>query len=168
VRIEFTYRRAADHFGHPANPRPEASSVPAFVFGVMAALLGATIMVLVRDEPRPGVAGAAIFLFGVAVIVGARQQSRRPYAVAPAARTERRWVLTDQAIEVSTELTEARSVWAAFAGASVLPKSYLLVMKDRNDRRTFDIPREPLTPEDDQALRAVFQENGILPYARGQ
>jgi hypothetical protein len=147
VRIEFTHARTADPSTVPG------PSVPAYIIGASITAFGVVSLFA-------GVGGGiAIGLFGAAVIAAAWQRQRSA-GIAPTP-VERRWLLTDEGIEVSTALTEARSAWTAFGAAAIHPTAYVLTMRDRADTRAFDIPRGPLDEQDDEALRAAFARHDI-------
>jgi hypothetical protein len=169
VRIVFTYTRGPDHFvEHPGVPRRNPSPVPSYVIAAGLALAGAAFAVAALVYHAPQAAGCGVFgaLLGVLIGVAARQRGRGRFVMPPAAMEPRQWVITDNGVEIGHEASAATAVWPAFQYAMELPYAYLFVMKDREDKRTFDIPRGPLTEADDAAVREVFTRHGITLYPR--
>jgi hypothetical protein len=73
-----------------------------------------------------------------------------------------RWVVSDDGIEISQPASSSTAAWPAFRYVLALPRTYLFVMKDAGDKRTFDIPRETLTPPQDIELRAFLADRGLF------
>lgn len=161
MRIEFVHTRDSDHLAHPGPPDPEATPVPAYVLGSLVTLAGAIVLVTGLGDARTAVLGTLIVLAGLVLVAAARQRARRPPALPEGQRCEQRWLITDDGVEITDDHTSTRATWAAFSRAAALPRAYVLAMRDRNDMRTVDIPREPLTAEDDAALRALFNRHDI-------
>jgi hypothetical protein len=166
VRIEFTYARGPDHFaGHPSLGVRHRSAVPSYVIAAVIVVAGAALAVaaLVAHAGQAASCGGLAILLGGSIAVAARQ---RRFTMTPAVMEPRRWVVSDEGVEISHPGSSSTATWAAFRYGWELPHAYLFVMKDQGDRRTFDIPREPLTPADDEALRATAARHGIAFYGR--
>lgn len=169
MRIEFTYTRSPDHFvDHPGVPRRNPSPVPSYVIAAVLGLAAVafTIGALIYHQPQAAGCGASGALLGVLIAVAARQRGRSRFVMPAAAMEPREWAITDQGVEIGHEDSAAGATWAAFQYAMELPYAYLFVMKDRDDKRTFDIPRQPLTEAEDAAVREIFARNKITLYPR--
>jgi YcxB-like protein len=169
VRIEFTYRRPPDHYaGHPSVPARPSSSTTSYVIAAVIFLLGGALFVaaLVAHAGQAVSCGGLGLLLGASIAVAARQRRRARFVTPPSAMEPRRWIITDDGIEIAHESSSSTMAWAAFRYVLELPHTYLFVLKDQGDRRTFDIPRRPLTAADDEAVRAVITHHGISFYPR--
>jgi hypothetical protein len=169
VRIQFTYARGPDHFAeHPSAPVRAPSPVPSYVIAALLALAGVAFAVaaLIYRAPQTASCGACGALLGVLIAVAARQRGKGRFVMPPAAMEPRRWVISETGIEIGHDTGSAAATWPAFRHALELPHAYLFVMKDRDDKRTFDIPREPLAEADDTAVRDVIARHGITLYPR--
>jgi hypothetical protein len=69
-------------------------------------------------------------------------------------------------IEIAHAGSSSTMAWPAFRYVVTLPQAYLFVLKDQADKRTFDIPRRPLTAADDEAVREVVARHNISFYTR--
>jgi hypothetical protein len=164
VRIEFTYARSPDHYaGHPSVTARPPSSVPGYLIGAVLVLAGAASTVaaaVTRTAPAASCGGFALLLGG-AIAVAARQRVKSRFVMPAEAMELRRWVLTDDGIEIEGPSSSSSVTWPALHYGLELPHTYLFVLRDQCDRRTFDIPRRPLTAADDEAVREVAARHGI-------
>jgi hypothetical protein len=162
VRIEFTYARGPDHFREPRAPERRPSVIPSYLFAALLFLAGGgyAIAALVSHAGQAASCGLSAALLGALIAVAARQRGRSRFRMPAAAMEPRDWVITDRAIEIGHD----GAAWSAFQYVLELPHAYVFVMKDRDDKRTFDIPREPLTEPDDAAVRDVITRHGITFY----
>jgi hypothetical protein len=168
VRIEFTYARGPDHFEHPSLPRPAQSVVPSYVIAALLAAAGGAfaIAALVYHAPQAAGCGVCGALLGVLIGVAARQRGRRQFVMPAAGMEPRQWVINDQGFEINGDQSSAGAAWEAFRHVWVLPRTYMFVMKDGQDKRTFDIPRQPLSEADDESVREVLTRHGIMLLPR--
>ena len=169
MRIEFTYARDRDHYaGHPAIPARHPSSAPSYVIAAVIFLAGAVLSVaaLVSHVGQAVSCGGLGVLLGGSIAVAARQRRKARFVMTPDALEPRRWVISDEGVEISRDSTSASVTWPAFSYVLDLPNSYVFVMKDPGDKRSLDIPRRPLTPADDEAVRDVITRHGISFYTR--
>jgi hypothetical protein len=167
VRIEFTYSRGPDHFaGVPMSAARSSSPVTSYVIAAVIGLAGAalTIAALVSDGgPTATTYGVCGLLLGGGIAVAARQRTR--FVMPAVAMEPRRWLITDDGVEITHAGGSVTVAWAAFRTVMTLPHAYVLVLKDPADRRTIDIPRRPLTEADTEAVREVAARNGISFFA---
>jgi hypothetical protein len=169
VRIEFTYTRGPDHYaGHPAIPARHPSSAPSYVIAAVIFLAGAALSVaaLVSHTGQAVSCGGLAVLLGGSIAVATRQRRQARFVMPPDAMEPRRWVVSDEGVEISRDSSSASVAWPAFRYVVELPNSYVFVMKDPGDKRSMDIPRRPLTAADDQAVRDVIAHHGIMFYPR--
>jgi hypothetical protein len=80
------------------------------------------------------------------------------------AHAPRTYVITDEALESSTELTSSRWTWPAVRRVDERPEAYLFW---QDGPLVFDVPRAPLTPQDDADLRTLLQAKGLLSEKPG-
>lgn len=165
MRIEFTYARGPDHFaGYPQLSDANSSPLPGYLIAVVLALSGASLAVTALAYRVVQAAACGVFglLLGVGIGVATRQRTRSGFVMPATAMESRQWVITEQGIEISHAGGSVTVAWPAFRLVMLLPRAYVFVMKDDADRRTIDIPREPLSEADDVAVREVLTHNGIL------
>jgi hypothetical protein len=169
VRIEFSYTRGPDHYaGHPSVPARHPSATPSYVIAAIIFLAGAALSVaaLIARAGQAISCGALGVLLGASIAVAARQRRKARFVMPPSAMELRQWVVSDEGVEIAGESSSATAAWAAFRYVLELPHTYLFVLKDPADKRSFDIPRRPLTPSDDEAVRAAIAQHGISFYTR--
>ena len=159
VRIEFVYRRDAAYFGEPYSvKRPWIGYLLAG-----SVILGGIGLAAWMDDPATKLIGVAVAAGGM--LWGLIVRRSRPSAAVLAdlmaeATGPRRWLLTDDGMESETELTSSRYALDVFRSVVAWPRSYRLAT---DWGYWVDIPREPLTPDDDRALRAVLTRHQLLP-----
>jgi hypothetical protein len=169
VRIEFTYARGPDHFaGYPMIAERNRSPIPSYVIAVLIGLAGAALAVaaLILHEPQTAACGLCGLLLGAGIAIAARQRGRDGFVMPAAAMEPRRWLITEEGVEIAHDGGSTTVGWRAFRLAMTLPHAYVFVLKDRSDRRTVDIPREPLTESDVAAVHETLARHGITFYSR--
>jgi hypothetical protein len=169
VRIEYTYTRGPDHFaGYPLLAGRSASPIPSYLIASVLGLAGAAIVVmaLVDHAVQGATGGVCGLLLGVGIAVAARQRGRGRFVMPAAAMEPRRWAITEEGIEIAHAGNSVTVAWPAFRMMTALPHACVFVLRDPADRRTFDIPREPLTEADDAAVHEVVARHGIAFHAR--
>jgi hypothetical protein len=169
VRIEFTYTRGPDHYaGHPSVPARHPSATPSYLIAAFIFLAGAALSVaaLIAHAGQAVSCGGLGVLLGASIAVAAGQRRKARFVMPPSAMEPRRWAVSGEGIEITGPSSSATAVWAAFRYVLELPHTYLFVLKDPADRRSFDIPRRPLSSSDDEAVRAVIAQHGISFYTR--
>lgn len=169
MRIEFTYTRGPDHYaGHPSVPARHPSATPSYLIAAFIFLAGAALSVaaLIAHAGQAVSCGGLGVLLGASIAVAAGQRQKARFVMPPSAMEPRRWAVSGEGIEITGPSSSATAVWAAFRYVLELPHTYLFVLKDPADRRSFDIPRRPLSSSDDEAVRAVIAQHGISFYTR--
>jgi hypothetical protein len=164
VRIEFTYVREPGYFQDPRLGAPDRSSTPRYIFATVICVAGVAA-VGIRDTTGGIVTGASLVAAGLLLVVLTRRASRESVVAPAGATSPRRWVITEHGLTSSTEVTSAEYRWSAFRRLIVWPHAYLL---RTSNGIIIDIPRQPLTPEDDTALREVLTTHGLLRSPAGR
>lgn len=163
------YTRGPDHYaGHPGVPARHPSAAPSYLIGGVILLAGATLAVaaLVWHDGQTVACGVVGVLLGGSIAVAARQRRTARFVMPPEAMEPRRWVVSEEGVEISRPESASTATWPAFHYVLELPHAYLFVMRDQGDKRTFDIPRRPLTAADDEAVRDVIARHNISLYPR--
>jgi hypothetical protein len=164
VRIEFMYVREPGYFQDPRLVATGRSSTPRYIFAAVICMAG-VLAIGVRDTPGGVVTGACLVAAGLLLVVLTRRASRDSVAVPAGATSPRRWVITEHGLTSSTEVTSAEYRWPAFRRLIVWPHAYLL---RTGEGIIIDVPRQPLTPDEDIALRAVLRSHGLLRGPAGR
>ena len=162
VRIEFTFTRGPKYFAvaEPDSRHDTWPLAPAAGFGIAA---GGLLIVVLSGEIRALIAGGLLALAGLALLVVRRLVIRTDKGVAPGFLTPRTWLLTDERLESSTELSTARYSWSSFRSVVVVDQAYLLV---RPGPTVIDVPRSPLTEEQDAEFAAFLAGLGFAGAAK--
>jgi hypothetical protein len=71
----------------------------------------------------------------------------------------RNYVITDEGLESSTDLTSSRWGWQVVRRVEPRPQAYLFW---QDGPAVFDLPREPLTADQETELRAFLADRGLL------
>ncbi|MCU7729072.1 YcxB family protein [Actinoplanes sp. KI2] len=136
-----------------------------------------------RRWPRSYWPGGATVAIGVALVLGggsganllgqlvgvlgccllANTAVTRRLVAADANREPRRWAIDDDGLRSGNRLGSVHWTWAQVHRAVEYPDRYLLYQSDNPHTATFDVPREPLTPDQDDEFRAFLTDRGLLP-----
>jgi hypothetical protein len=111
------------------------------------------------------VPGAGFLVLGGVLLSLGRWRRRLP--VRPVSATfhaPRRWLITDDGMDSWTDLTTTRYDWSAFRSVTELPMAYLF---QNRDGVIVDVPREPLTADEDAAIRTVLKHRRSRPTGPG-
>ena len=164
MRIEFTYVREPGYFQDPQLGAADRSSTPRYLFAAVIGVAGVAAAGI-PDNPGGGVAGACLVAAGLLLVVLTRRANRDSVAVPAGATSPRRWVITEHGLASSTEVTSVEYQWSAFRQLIVWPQAYLL---RTSEGILIDIPRQPLTPDDNTALQEVLRSHGLLRGPAGR
>ncbi|GAA2632906.1 YcxB family protein [Paractinoplanes durhamensis] len=162
MRIEFTFSRGPDYFSTIMVPGNVLRTRPLWVTGWFGVVAGLALAVLLGGELRALGVGAGLVLAGAALLL-VRTWLIRADRVPESFLSSRRWLLTDEYVESRTDLTVARHYWAGFRAAAILDHLYMLFC-DRGPM--LDVPREPLTAEQDEQFAAFLRGRGLLGAQR--
>ncbi|GAA0464803.1 hypothetical protein Aca07nite_79230 [Actinoplanes capillaceus] len=157
MHIEFTDTRSPEYY---RNMFPDRTSRAARILAALVAPIGiVAVFIVVGGEFSPNalVTGGLLILTTIAVIGCARflavRAARRTASVPVAEPTPHDWMLTDDRLVASTAESSTEYEWSAFAALFVLDDAYLL---RTGTGQIVDIPRAPLTAEQDAELRTFL------------
>ncbi|MBW6435991.1 YcxB family protein [Actinoplanes hulinensis] len=157
MQIEFTHARSPEYY---RNRFPDRTSRTAKILAALVYPIGiVAVFIVVGGEFSPNalVTGGLLILSAIAAIGCARWLAvRAARRTAPAPEAElvpHDWVLTDERLVASTAESSTEYEWSAFEAMWVLDDAYLLRTATG---RTVDIPRAPLTTEQDAELRTFL------------
>lgn len=159
MHIEFTFSRTPEYWqGKFTAERSRIGTLAGFLVPPVA-ILALFILVFGEFSPAAALTGGALVLLAVAAGVLARTLHRRAardsLRPADALLTPRTWVLTDETLVSFTDQSSAEFPWSSFTALSTMDDTYLLW---NTSGKTIDIPREPLTPEQDAELAALLRD----------
>jgi hypothetical protein len=164
VRIEFTFSRDADYFRRLLLPTAGVRTRVLRNAALLASTVGATLAAAFHDRAAGLTLGSVLVLAGVAALFARHRWIVKMITVPASWHSPRRWLLTADGLESDSELTSATHAWSTFRSGHVRDDAYLLI---QGGPVIIDIPRLPLTAEQDTELNAFLQERGILgPAAR--
>jgi hypothetical protein len=159
MRIEFTHARSPEYFR--SLQRPEAMRAVRRVAGTALGLAAVGVLLVVGSQGE-GVGT----LVGIPAAVASLMlpfTARRVYVetvTVPASWTESRtFMITDDGLESTSSLTSVMWAWAAVRRVEPRPEAYVFW---QDGGPMFDVPRQPLTAEQEQSLRAFLDERGLL------
>ena len=95
-------------------------------------------------------------------LLGNALVARRRLA-ADAGREPRQWTINDNGLRSGNRLGSVHWTWIRVRRVVERPDVYLLYQSDSPHTATFDVPRDPLTPDQDSELRAFLTDRGLLP-----
>ncbi|GGM98545.1 hypothetical protein FHR83_000357 [Actinoplanes campanulatus] len=157
MHIEFTDTRSPEYY---RNRFPDRTSRAAKMLSAVVYPIGiVAVFIVVGGEFSPNalVTGGLLILAAIAAIGFARwlavRAARRTAPVPVAELTPHDWVLTDERLVASTAESSTGYEWSAFEAMFVLDDAYLLRTRTG---QAVDIPRAPLTPEQDAELRTFL------------
>ncbi|GGN60735.1 hypothetical protein GCM10010112_17300 [Actinoplanes lobatus] len=157
MHIEFTAARSPEYY---RNRFPDRTSRAAKILSAVVVPIGiVAVFVVVGGEFSPNalVTGGLLILAAIAAIGCARwlavRAARRTAPVPESELIPHDWVLTDERLVASTAESSTEYEWSAFEAMFVLDDAYLL---RTGTGRIADIPRAPLTPEQDAELRTFL------------
>jgi hypothetical protein len=165
VRIEFTFSRDTEYFRCQLLPAALLRTRVLRFAAWVAVAVGAAIAAAYHERMAGPMVGAGLVLTGAVMLFARRRWIARLVTVPVSWHSPRRWLLTADGLESSTELTSAVHAWSTFRLGYVRDNAYLLM---QDGPVVIDIPRLPLPTEQDTELKALLQERGILgPAAKG-
>ena len=159
MRIEFTYARSPEYFRGLL--RPMALRAVRRVAGTALGLAAVGVLLVVgsQGEGVGTLVGIPAAFASLMLLFTARRVYVETVTV-PAIWTESRtFMVTDDGLESTSSLTSLMWAWPAVRRVEPRPEAYLFW---RDGEPMFDVPRQPLTAEDEQSLRAFLAERGLL------
>ncbi|GAB7042894.1 MULTISPECIES: hypothetical protein [Catenuloplanes] len=164
MRIEFTYARPREYFREQRAQAGRAAAAPSLLGGVLLLAAGiawgltALLSAGIKDELA--LAGPALVLIGVGLCIRAHDRWQDELAVPASWCTPRDWLITDEALESSTPIGSTTWNWAGIRYAVRIPHAYFFRAEEGG--RSFDVPRAPLTDEQEQTLEDFLVERGMI------
>ncbi|MER7274272.1 YcxB family protein [Dactylosporangium sp. NPDC000244] len=158
MRIEFTYSRSRQYFRAQLRAGAWRSVRSTLLLsGVLA--VGGVVAALGGSSSRVTAVGIVAATLAVLMALRARHRFVDAVTVPAAWRAPRTWVITEDALESSTELTRQQWTWPAVRRVEERPEAYLFWP---DGPAMFDLPREPLTAAQEADLRAHLVGCGLL------
>jgi len=160
VRIEFTFSRGPEYFREQLRRGAMLAVRRMLLLGAVLAVAGALAVLLGQGEGAATVVGAGAVLMAVLLPLRARRTFVAAVTVPASWCGLRTYVITDEELESSSEMTSVRWRWTAVRRVEVRPAAYLFW---QDGPAVFDLPREPLTPGQEAELRVHLTGLGLLP-----
>lgn len=160
MRIEFTYARDPEYFRRQLTPAANEDTQWPRTIGQVLLFAAVAVPVVLHGRPIALEIGAALLVAGGLLLGYAIRKRHRMVTVAASWLGDRTWLLTDAGFESRTEKTLALYSWAGLQPHRTLPGAYLLTT--RLTGTIIDVPRKPLTSEQDAELGAFLAR---LPLA---
>jgi hypothetical protein len=154
VHIEFTHTRTPGYLRHRLTAGAQRATAPWTTTAAVLAVAG--VVVVLGGEAAPGSLLIGIPLLVAAAVIAAVAWWRwkRAVAVQDGWLSPRTWRLTDERFHTSGDGNSADVEWTEFTSFLVQDDAYVLT---RSTGEVYDIPREPLTTEQDAELVAFFR-----------
>lgn len=160
MRIDFTFGRSAEYFRRQLTAGAKRRSASLVRASVALVLVGVAVAVCSEAAPLGVLAGLSLVLMALLLLWLARRTFHAAVTVPGSWSAPRRYLITDEALESSTDLTSTKWDWQVVHRVAVEPESYQFW---QTGGPMFDLPREPLTPDQESELRAFLQARGFLP-----
>ena len=164
VRIEFTYARPQEYFRTQLAQAGRAAAMPSLLGAVLLSVTGGVWVIVtlasagIKDELALG--GLALILIAVGLCIRAHDRWQDEVAVPPSWCTPRGWLITEEALESTTPIGSTTWNWGGIRYAVRIPNAYFF--RAEVGGRSFDVPREPLTDEQEEALENFIIERGLV------
>ncbi|GAA4929891.1 YcxB family protein [Actinoplanes utahensis] len=155
MHIEFTHTRTPEYFRRQFARGADMIVGPVRMVGVIVAFAALFIALAGEFAPKALFTGGALLALAAALFGFAFWRWKRAVTVPESWLNPRTWVLTTTSFTSSTENSSAEVDWSAFGSVQVTEQAYLLVTRQA---KIYDIPREPLTAEQDAELRAFLHD----------
>ncbi|HWS32807.1 MAG TPA: YcxB family protein [Actinoplanes sp.] len=157
MHIEFAYARTPEYFRNKFQPEPSRAAVLLHYLVIPIVFLALFILVFGGLAPKAVLTGGGLIVLAVVVAVLSRTLARRAARIstrpADGMLTLRTWVLTDELMASHTTESSAEFTWSSFTSLWTMDDAYVLRTAAG---RAIDIPREPLTPEQDTELNTFL------------
>ncbi|MEU4624045.1 YcxB family protein [Actinoplanes sp. NPDC023801] len=160
MHIEFTHARTPEYFRRRFAAGAQRAAAP---YTTIAAVLGfAAVIVILGGEATPTslLIGVPLLVAAALLIAVAWWRWKREVTVRDGWLSPRTWRLTNESFRSSTDETTVEAAWSEFRSFLVQDDAYILHL---STGKVYDIPREPLTPEQDAELVAFFRTGPATP-----
>jgi hypothetical protein len=161
VPIEFTYARTPGYFRWDLAPAARRAAGRRLAGALGLALLGFAVIRFGDDvDGVTAVWVGAVFAVAVGFVLSrARRRYVAMMAVPPFWCAARHYVIDDEAIRARTELSAVTYHWPLVRQVWIVPEAYVLHVEHFG---IFDVPRAPLTEQQDAELRTLLTARGLL------
>ena len=163
VRIELTHCRSPSYFRAIVTKGVKRSVRRLLIGAAILASFGMLGIWTSQGEGFGAFAGCVILLLGLLLPLRARSLYMSAGAVPSSWSNPRTWIITDEALKSSSEATSSRWTWEAVRRAEVLPEAYVLWS---DGPALFDMPREPMSPDQEADFRGFPVARGLLDAAK--
>ncbi|MDR7273671.1 hypothetical protein [Catenuloplanes atrovinosus] len=164
MRIEFTYARPREYFRDQQAQAARAAAMPSLLGAVALIAVGPSWAAFALLSPdvtdELALAGLALMLIAVGLAIRAHDQWQEGMTVPASWCLPREWLITEEALESTTPIGSTTWNWAGIRYAVRIPNAYFF--RAEVGGRSFDVPREPLTEEQEQALEDFMVERGLV------
>ena len=159
MHIEFTYSRPAAYFTALYRHNARRIARRFLIAALVWAGVGSVCLFAGQGEGIGAIVGFGALLLAVILPFRARQSLRAPVTMPPTAHAPRKYVITDDGLESSTELTSVRWTWPVVHRVDERPEAYVFWQEAR---QWLDVPRAPLSSQQEADLRTLLRERGLL------
>lgn len=159
MRIEFTFSRSPDYFREQLKPGAKRAVRRTLLTACALAVGGSSAVWISQGEGAATVVGFATIVVALLLPLRARRMFAAAVTVPVAWCSPRTYLITDDGLESSTDLTSSRWSWQAVRRVDERPEAYLFW---QDGPRMFDLPREPMTTGQEAELRAYLSGRGLL------
>ncbi|MFC4044525.1 YcxB family protein [Dactylosporangium siamense] len=165
MHIEFTFARPQKYFRTYAAPKARHAALPGVLTAGVLVLLGYAVVGFVDDIAWSWLpAGPTVIGFFVIPTGYALWRAWRSYAalmnVPEFLSLPRQYRVDDEALHASTDLSAVTYRWPLVQTVWVTPEAYVFGVRNFG---ILDLPRVPLTEQQDAELRAFLAARGLLP-----
>ncbi|MGW4461825.1 YcxB family protein [Micromonospora sp. NPDC004704] len=164
MRIEFTHSRSPEYFRSQLTAAARHQVRQILLVAVAAAVVGSLLVLFSQAEGGAAVIGFVALVLAIVLPLRAWRTFQAAVTVPASWSDPRTYLITDEGLESSTEATSSRWGWQAVCRVEERPEAYLFW---REGPVVFDLPREPLTADQEAVLRAFLSRRGLLPLTTG-
>ncbi|GAA1553129.1 hypothetical protein GCM10009827_087280 [Dactylosporangium maewongense] len=159
--IEFTFARPQEYFRRHLVPGARRAAVPRVAVAVGLALLGYVVVTFGDDVD--GVTAVWVSVLFTVAVGFALWRAWRKYVALMAVPTfwlaARHYVIDDEAVHATTELSAVTYHWPLVQRVWVVPEAYIFGVEHFG---IFDLPRAVLTERQNAELRTFLAARGLL------
>jgi hypothetical protein len=158
---------------HRVQPQPESGVLPEqlgpaaknevrriLLVAFAAAVVGSSVVLVSQGEGAAIVVGFGALVVAVLLPLRAWRTFRAAVTVPAAWCAPRTYLVTDEGLESSSQVTSSHWSWQAVSRVDERPEAYLFW---QDGPRVFDLPREPMTADQEAVLQAFLSGRGLLP-----
>ncbi|GIG59913.1 hypothetical protein Lfu02_42850 [Longispora fulva] len=159
MRIEFTTSRSAGYFRAMLAGGALRSARPYTVAAMILIVLGLLGLAAFEGVGVGGFLDWAAFVVAIGLLCWARWRFLVAVRVPASWRVPRRYVIDGDGLWSGTDQASTRWGWHLVGRVEEVPEAYVFY---QDDSAMFDVPREPLSVEQDARLRAFLTDRGLV------